>query len=140
MCEVENWTMLLALMTVSISDIRKKEIPVVSLILMSVSLLILRIFVLNTTWEATLGGIVVGVLFFAISRLTREAIGYGDSWVILFLGICLGGVVTIQILFWASFMTSVFSIIKCIRHGWNRKQTLPFLPFLTVAYIGVVML
>lgn len=132
--------MLLALMTVSISDIRKKEIPVVSLILMSVSLLILRIFVLNTTWEATLGGIVVGVLFFAISRLTREAIGYGDSWVILFLGICLGGVVTIQILFWASFMTSVFSIIKCIRHGWNRKQTLPFLPFLTVAYIGVVML
>lgn len=140
MCEVENWTMLLALMTVSISDIRKKEIPVVSLILMSVSLLILRIFVLNTTWEATSGGIVVGVLFFAISRLTREAIGYGDSWVILFLGICLGGVVTIQILFWASFMTSVFSIIKCIRHGWNRKQTLPFLPFLTVAYIGVVML
>lgn len=140
MCEVENWTMLLVLMTVSISDFRKKEIPVVSLILMSVSLLILRIFVLNTTWEATLGGIVVGVLFFAISRLTREAIGYGDSWVILFLGICLGGVVTIQILFWASFMTSVFSIIKCIRHGWNRKQTIPFLPFLTVAYIGVVML
>lgn len=71
-------------------DLKTRSLPVWVLTLASVSMGIFRVCNWkNSTW-LWLGGAVVGVLFLIISKCTKEAIGYGDSWMILLLGVYLG--------------------------------------------------
>lgn len=140
MCEVVKWIEILFLTVISVWDIRKKEIPFIALLMMSGVMILARIFLIDESIVSTLGGILVGILFFAMSKCTGESIGYGDSWIILLLGIYLGGKKIVELVLIASFVACVFSLICCAKNGWKRKQTIPFVPFLTIAYLGVVML
>ena len=117
-----------------------QQISCLSLVLMAALVLVLRmVFVDDTIWS-TLGGAAVGISFFFISKYSRESVGYGDSWLILLLGIFLGGKIVVEVLFVASFLAALFSIGYGLVRGWNRKNTIPFIPFLAVAYVGVVLL
>ena len=89
---------------------------------------------------ARVGGALIGVLFFLISKLTKEAIGYGDSWLILLLGIHLGALVALQVLFAASFAAGVCSLFYLWMKRWRKGATLPFVPFIAVAYLGVMFI
>ena len=87
-----------------------------------------------------LGGIVIGAIFFLISRLTNEAIGYGDAWMITLLGAYVGGKDLIRLLFTASFLAAVVSLVWMWKQGWKREGSLPFVPFLTIGLLEVIFL
>lgn len=52
------------------------------------------------------------MVFLLISKCTRESIGYGDSWLILLLGIQLGYLKAISVLFAASLLAGVASLFS----------------------------
>ena len=85
-----------------------------------------------------MGGIGIGILFFIVSKVTKEAIGYGDSWLILLLGLYLGASKVLQLLFAASLGAAVVSLFYLWKYHWKRNATLPFVPFLVLAYLGVM--
>lgn len=87
-----------------------------------------------------IGGLMIGILFWVISKITKEAIGYGDSWVITLLGIYLGGKDLIRVLFTASFLAAIVSLILMWKQGWKREGNLPFVPFLTIGLMEVIFL
>lgn len=80
-------------------------------------------------------GIFVGICFLLISKLTEEAMGYGDSLMVLFLGIIVG--------FWdiLTILAITFLLLLCVtipvlwKKKMSRKFSLPFLPFLTGGYL-----
>ena len=80
----------------------------------------------------TAGG-AVGILFLIISRSTGEAFGYGDSILILVMGSFLG--------FWniLSVLTAAF-LLAAVFSGFTRKSAFPFVPFLTAAYLGGILI
>lgn len=140
MCEIEHGLVAVLLGIIAYRDLRTKQISCLSLVLMAVLVLVLRmIFVEDSMWS-TLGGVAVGISFFFISKYSRESVGYGDSWIILLLGIFLGGKMVMELVFVASFLVALYSIGYGFIRGWNRKNTIPFIPFLTLAYLGVVLL
>lgn len=140
MCEVEHSLVAILLVAMAYRDWRTKRVSCLSLVLMAVLVLVLRIvFVKDTIWS-TLGGVAVGISFFFISKYSRESVGYGDSWLILLLGIFVGGKMIMEIIFVASFLAALFSIGYGLVRGWNRKNTIPFIPFLAAAYVGVALL
>ncbi len=140
MCEIEHGLVAVLLMAMAYRDWRTKQISCLSLLLMAILVLVLRVvFVEDTIWS-TLGGVAVGISFFFISKYSRESVGYGDSWLILLLGIFLGGKMIMEVICIASFLAALFSIGYGLVRGWNRKNTIPFIPFLTVAYVGVLLL
>ena len=140
MCEIEHGLVAVLLGIIADRDLRTKQISCLSLVLMAVLVLVLRmIFVEDSMWS-TLGGVAVGISFFFISKYSRESVGYGDSWLILLLGIFLGGKMIMELVFVASFLAALYSIGYGFIRGWNRKNTIPFIPFLTLAYLGVVLL
>ena len=140
MCEIEHGLVAILLMAMAYRDWRTKQISCLSLVLMAALVLVLRmLFVEDTIWS-TLGGIAVGISFFFISKYSRESIGYGDSWLILLLGIFIGGKMIMEVIFTASFLAALYSIGYGLARGWNRKNTIPFIPFLAAAYVGVVLL
>ena len=140
MCKIENGIVLLLLLICSISDLRTRKSPTRFLIFMSILVGMLWIFTGQKNVVLTLGGIFIGALFFLFSKCTKEAIGYGDSWIILLLGIHLGIYRILGMLMTAFLMTGFFSGIILVRKKFSKTFTLPFVPFLTVAYAGVIVL
>ena len=77
-----------------------------------------------------------GLVFLFISRISGEAFGYGDSILILIMGIFVGFWDILYLLMAAFSMAAVFSVFLMIRRRFNRKSSFPFVPFLAAAYIG----
>lgn len=140
MCEIGNVLVALLLVAVAYRDWRTKQISCLGLIVMSILVLILRIVLVEDTVLSTLGGVAVGTAFFLISKCSRESVGYGDCWLILLLGVFLGGKTLIEVVLVATLLASVFSLGVCMIRGWKKNHTIPFVPFLAMAYIGVVFL
>ena len=78
----------------------------------------------------------VGIIFLIVSRVTEEAFGYGDSILIMIMGGFLGFWNILSLLVAAFSMAALFSIFMLIRKKFHRKSAFPFVPFLTAAYIG----
>lgn len=121
------------------SDFKSKEIPWFTMVLFSISTVLLTLEN-GVNLGLIVGGGIIGVLFFVISKVTKEAIGYGDSWVITLLGIYLGGVKLLWLLFIASLGASAFSLFYLWKHNWKKSSSIPFVPFLVVGYLGVLFL
>lgn len=121
-------------------DIRKRQIPVWLLILASVCLSIFRILHWRESTVVWLGGIAVGIVFLIVSKLTDEALGYGDSWMILLLGIYLGVWDLLWLLSIAFLLSAIMAAIVLFKNKWSRKAAFPFVPFLAVSYMGVLCL
>lgn len=123
-----------------ISDWKSCYIPVWLLTLYSVVTVVLAIGWRQENLGSMAAGLALGILFFLGSKATNEEIGYGDSWIITILGLYLG----IKKLLWALFLSSmvagVFSLIILMKNNWKRGQAIPFIPFLFLAYVGVMFL
>ena len=140
MCKIANVIVAIFLMIAAYSDWKTKRISVVLLSVATLIIVLFRlVFIRDTLWP-TLGGIVVGLSFLLISRVTKEAIGYGDSWLILLLGIFMGGKSILEVIFRSGFAAGIFGLLRGTILGWNKRQTIPFVPFLFIAYLGVVFL
>ncbi|MEF9942165.1 MAG: A24 family peptidase [Lachnospiraceae bacterium] len=121
-------------------DVMYKKIPTVLLIAGSIGVAILRILQFDGQWWLYMAGGILGVGFLILSKYSGEALGYGDSWLILLLGIGVGLWELITLLMLAFFCSGVVAIGGMIGGNWSRKHVLPFVPFLTLGYVGVLLL
>lgn len=133
---------LLILTGLSVSDIRNKKVSrkvltlwgILTVIWKIVDFYQIRVFLekMEQTNVDDLAGIGVGVLSLLVSKVTEEAIGYGDSVAIMILGGYLGFWKVVGVLAAAIFTSGVCSVILALR---GRVKTMPFFPFLTLGYI-----
>ena len=140
MCKIADWVVFALLAMCSISDCRKKTIPYVLLLGLGVIVVAFLFLDNGVSLRMRMGGVVLGVLFLFISKCTKEAIGYGDSFILLFLGIHMGILQVLGIVFVAALVAAVFSVFFLWKYHWKRQATLPFVPFLTISYMGAILL
>ena len=74
----------------SFMDYKIRKVPRDVLLLCMAGTVLYQAVTQNIDWMVSLGGGLIGMIFIGISKITREAIGYGDSLAILILGIYLG--------------------------------------------------
>lgn len=92
-------------------------------------------WILSEAYEQRVLGVLLGVLFLAISKITKESIGYGDSWIFLILGGVLG-IWQLLICLIIAFLTCfVYGIVMIAIKKCRIKEEVPFLPFLFIAYL-----
>lgn len=82
----------------------------------------------------------MGVVFLAVGWITKEAIGYGDGWGLVILGIIKGGQELIPVVFGAFLLSGIYGLWKLIVVRASRYETMPFYPFLLAASVGVSLL
>lgn len=140
MCKIADIVVLFVLGLCGISDWKKKTIPLIWILLLGAVILISVLICRDVGVRLRVSGGLLGGLFLLISKYTREAIGYGDSLLILLLGIYLGGLRVLEVLFWATTFAAITSVFFLWRRRWKRNATLPFVPFLSIAYLGVILL
>lgn len=118
----------------SIIDVRVRRIPVWLVAAGGAAAAAMRVYRAEIPFLLVLGGALVGMGFLVISRVTREAFGYGDSLVILVMGIFLGFWNLAGVLIGAFLLSSFFAAVFLIYKGMNKSAGYPFLPFLLASY------
>lgn len=141
MCEinVELFGSAVFLMILTICDIKTKTLPEKMLIGWSLWSILFFFVGGETDWKLKVAGACMGLLFFGISAITREAIGYGDGWVIALIGCSLGLWELLKLLAIAWTALSVTGMLYLVKKKWNRKKTIPMLPYLLAGY-GIILL
>lgn len=119
-------------------DLRKRMIPLVIFMVAAIGSGI-RLFVGAVDWRLALGGGMVGVACLCISKITREGFGYGDSLLILFLGIAIGIWKILGVLLLAFLGAAVYSAGLLTIKKKSRRYRYPFVPFLFLGYLGVIL-
>lgn len=123
------------LLGLSVMDIQFRRLPQSLLAMGSVLAAIYCVWCKEIPAAVCAGGIGLGILFMCISWLTREGIGYGDSWIICILGAYLGVWKLLSML--AAALTALLMAAGAVLiiKKWNRKVSLPAIPFFTAGYI-----
>ena len=131
---------LLFLVVIAIRDIQTRQISVVTLILGIILSTGYQLMVAKTDLWFVFGGLLTGGVFMLLSKVTKEGMGYGDSFVILILGIYLGARNLFIVLSVTFFLLLCVSVpVLCIEK-MSRKHTLPFLPFLAGGYVCFLLM
>lgn len=82
-----------------------------------------------------LSGMAVGGALLLISLLTKGALGLGDGLFLVVVGIHLGVGAVITVLAFGLLISAIFSLVLLVFRKVSRKSSVPFVPFLTVAYV-----
>ena len=140
MCEIVKWVVFVLLCACSISDCRKKQIPIPLLLLLGVVVCV-SLFVCETpSGSDRIGGALLGLLLFLVSKCTREAIGYGDGFGVVVLGMVEGFSKTIQIVWLAFILSGIYGLWQLIILRKGKTDSIPFFPFLFLAKLGAMIL
>lgn len=126
------------LLWTAVLDFRSRKLPVCMLAFLNLLAVVWQFYQLfgqKGDIRMLLGGIGVGAVFLLISRMTGEGVGYGDSWMILILGIYLGLWKLLEVLAGTCLLLAIASIICLTVRKMSRRCTLPFVPFLAAGYL-----
>lgn len=118
---------------ISAMDIRKRKVPAWLLGAGGIlAVICYRQGISMNVWK----GFLPGILLLLMSMMTKQ-VGYGDGIVLLILGYCSGGT-SLLIFGIGLFLISLFSLGALALRRAGRNTRIPFLPFLTAAWIAVM--
>ncbi|RRD95052.1 hypothetical protein EII17_04585 [Clostridiales bacterium COT073_COT-073] len=130
---VRNLWMLTLFLVSTAEDIRKKEIPIEFYLVFLVPVVILHLA--QADWINPLVALGLYGIFYLLARYSKQAIGYGDAVAIptlcLLGGYQTGGVIVLM----ALILVGILGLILLVIKKANRKTEVPFIPFLTMAYL-----
>ena len=122
------------LTVITIEDVKSQRVHIILLILGNAGAVLYQIVFKAENVFCLTGGIVTGILFLIISKVTDEKLGYADSIGIFALGIYLGIWKLLEVLCSTFILLALGSFICLINKRMNRRCSLPFYPFLMVGY------
>lgn len=123
----------------AIEDIRKRSISILFLPLFGLAGAGMHLFQRDIGIVSILLGVVVGAGMIGISFLTRESIGLGDGFLFLVTGVFLGGAANMELLLFSLLYAAVFSLGALIVGKKKRKQEIPFIPFVFLGYLTMIV-
>lgn len=124
------------LLLCSVQDVKEKRISIFLIaaggMLLSVTFLIIG----GVPVMTRLSGLLLGLLLLVIGRLLKGQIGAGDGMIICITGICLGFIKNLNLMLFGLSLAALVSLFLLIFKKAGRKDTIPFVPFLLLSYLG----
>lgn len=122
------WLIFLAV--ISWQDIREKRISVPILVMAGCAGTGIQLFEKSVGLGSWLGGVLLGAVMLGVAFVTEEALGFGDGWLILVMGMFLGlggSLACMLMAFGASALAGgILMTFKRVKRGYR----IPFAPFL----------
>lgn len=112
-------------------DLRYREIPTI-VTLCGMIMGVLYCIGANRTLTEVLGAMVIGAVFLALGKVTKEAVGYGDGLLLCMMGLFYSSKQLWGICLSAFFLAGIVSIILLVVFRKKGNYQLPFIPFLLV--------
>lgn len=116
-------------------DWKEKQIYLYFPILASIVGMILHLIFQEHSWKELLCGMTIGVVVLLVSYFSRESIGMGDGMMLIASGTFLGFWANLELFMIALLLSGVTALFLIVVKRKGRKDRLPFIPFLLVAYL-----
>lgn len=126
------------LAVMAVIDRRHKKIPVIPGVVCMVFIIPAQIMA-GKPMAGWLPGILIGILLFLISKLSRGEVGQGDALVYLVTGLALGFFKNLELFMLSLFFAAMVGLVLLVLRRVGRKHAMPFIPFTAVAY-GIVLI
>ena len=123
----------------SAEDIRRSRIRLNPLLAFGILGIFLHMLWRMQSIEDLLMGMTVGVALLFVSVLTGGKIGVGDAVLLMVTGIYLGLRQNLELFLYGLFLCSLWALGLLILRKKNRKDSVPFVPFLRAAYMGILV-
>ncbi len=130
-----NGVIIVFLIPCAITDLKSKTIPIWWTVVFGISAMIYQIFWKKQKLEAILFSMIIGVTLLVAAKISNQRIGYGDGIIFLILGLWIGFWDGISLLFFSLILSSIISVYLIIVRRKGRDYRIPFIPFVTAAYI-----
>ena len=118
----------------------EREIPLAVVWMGMLTAIVLHIQGLagDTSWTAMVMSILPGVMFWMLSFVTGEKVGYGDGWMLIMIGLYTGLWKCFLILLTGLVSESLLLLILLVVRRISKDRQIPFAPFLLFG-MGVVV-
>lgn len=118
----------------------RKEIPLAVVWTGMIAALILRAYgaMGEGTWLSAAFAVLPGAVFWLLSFMTREKVGYGDGWVLMMIGLFTGLQRCFLILLAGLVIESAAALILLVFGKTTGDREIPFVPFLLLG-TGVIV-
>lgn len=120
-------------------DIRKHEISLTLTFVFGIGGLVLFWQNHESFW-AIVGSASIGLGMMGMSILTRGGVGMGDGLLLLALSGFLSAEELLMILLLGLFLCAVWGAVLLLLRKKERHTEIPFIPFLSLGYLGGIML
>ncbi len=136
---IKSIIILVFLVISTVLDIKNKNIPIILILCCGVALLLLSLPDQNMSWMVSLFGALLGGILLVLSKVLNGAIGMGDGCIILLVGFVMGLYGGCVVLFYSLFLAALFSIVLLCLKKCKKKDSIPFVPFVLISYLGVYL-
>ena len=134
-----NIILLVFLALCALWDGFKKEIPLaVVWIGIAAAVIMHAAGIIGETWLSIGISVLPAAVFWMLSFITREKVGYGDGWVLLMIGLYVGFMECVLILMAGLIMESVFMLVLLVLGKIHKDGEVAFVPFLLLG-LGAVL-
>ena len=133
-----NVLLLIFLFLAAVSDVRCREVSLILVGAAFLSGLLLRVVLEKCSFWEILFGCIPGCAMLLLSWLTKQAVGFGDSALLVSTGVFLGVLKTLFLLGLSFLAAGIFAAVLLIVKKKKRKEELPFLPFLMTGYVALL--
>lgn len=123
-------------------DIKTRRITLSFLLVFGLAGLAVQLYCRDMDFASIGLGTAVGIGILLLSILTRGSIGMGDGLVFCVTGIYLGGNRNLELLFVSLLYAGLFSLFLLVKGKGavkKRKKEIPFLPFVFLGYVTIVL-
>ncbi len=141
---VSNVILLLMLAVMSVEDIRNKSISLKMVCCFGISSIVFCL--MNLVWfnlkSDSIKDLAVGMIFVAFVALLAflsKGLGMGDIAVIFIMTVVKGGKFVITVFLLSLILVMAVSIIMILAKKVDRKTRLPFIPYLGICSLGVII-
>lgn len=121
-------------------DIRDRELPLTFLMLFGVIGIVCNVLWKYQSLKSVVMGSIIGGTFLMVGWVSNEEIGYGDGIGLVILGIFEGFRGMIPVLIGAFLFSGIYGLWKLVGLKRSGSDTMPFFPFLLLAFVGVKLL
>lgn len=121
-------------------DLRQRNISMMVVWIVGVLGMILQFAGIKENGIEIAGGIIIGVFFLLMAKITDEKIGYGDGWVLMISGLYLGFRDNMYLFLISLMLASFVAIILLLTKKANKKTELPFVSFMLPGYLLLLVI
>lgn len=140
MNNIEYKIVLLILLTYSsYTDIKNRVVMMIPIYVCFFIAIIGLIFPMENE-DISLIGIVPGIIILLIGMATKGAIGDGDAYLIMIIGMFMGMRNAFYILLTGSVISAIYALTIIFLKGKSKKEVIPFVPFILSGYLGVLLI
>lgn len=135
-----NQAVVVSMLTLcSAEDMKRKQIRLNPVLLFGILGIFFHMLWRVQSIENILLGMSVGVVLLMLSVLTGGRIGAGDAVLLIVTGIYLGLEQNLQLFFSGLLLCGMWALGLLILRKKSRKDSIPFVPFLLAAYMGMLV-